>query len=199
MSPLFETIRVAGGRLWHIGYHNARMNGSRRAIFAAADILDLERAIAVPAGLGEGEFRCRVAYGETIDEVSITPYVRKNVTTLRLVEWGALDYAHKYSDRSAIDRLLSGAGTDDILIVRNGLVTDASIANVAFFDGERWLTPASPLLGGTARARLLDEGRIHTAEIRADRIGRYASVVLMNAMLEFDRAPRIATSRILPA
>lgn len=197
MSPLFETIRIARGRLWHAAYHTARMNGSRRALFGYADSIDLEKAVTVPAGPGDGVLRCRVDYGEGIDGISITPYVRKNVNTLRMVEGEGLDYAHKYSDRSAIDRLLAGAGTDDILIVRNGLVTDASYANVAFSDGDGWLTPASPLLAGTTRARLLDEGLIRTAEIRADRIGDYGAVVLMNAMLGIDLDHPVPVERIL--
>ncbi len=198
MSRLFETIRIEGGRLLHARYHNARMNGSRRALFGAADLIDLEAAVALPAGMGEGVFRCRVDYDERIAGISITPYARKRVGTLRLVEGGGLDYAHKYSDRSGIELLLEGAGTDDILIVRDGLVTDASHANVAFRDGDRWLTPASPLLGGTTRARLLDEGLLRAAEIRADRIGDFQEVVLMNAMIGLDLDHPVAAARILP-
>lgn len=197
MSPLFETIRIARGRLRHAAYHNARMNGSRRALFGSADPIDLNEAITLPAGTGDVVMRCRVDYGEGIDGISITPYVRKNVDTLRLVDGDGLEYAHKYSDRSAIDRLLAGAGTDDILIVRGGLVTDASYANVAFSDGGGWLTPASPLLAGTTRARLLDEGLLRAAEIRADRIGEYGAVVLMNAMLGIDLDHPIPVERIL--
>ena len=47
---------------------------------------------------------------------------------------------------------------DDILIVKNGLLTDTSIANIALYDGNDWYTPLHPLLKGTKRAELLDKG-----------------------------------------
>jgi 4-amino-4-deoxychorismate lyase len=46
-------------------------------------------------------------------------------------------------------------GCDDIIIVRNGFVTDASYANLIFRKGDEWFTPATFLLAGTMRAFLL--------------------------------------------
>ncbi|HLF14791.1 MAG TPA: aminotransferase class IV [Bacteroidota bacterium] len=198
MSLLFETIRVAGRRLCHLEYHNARLNSSRLELFGAGDFIDLGKEVAIPVGLGAGEFRCRVTYGERIDGVTFTPYVRKTVRSLTLVDAAGLGYAHKYADRSGIGLLLAGVKTDDILIVRDELVTDTSYANIAFFDGGKWLTPASPLLRGTTRARLLDEGRIHPEEIRTADLGRFSTAVLMNAMLGFDLDHRIPTGEIRP-
>ena len=60
---------------------------------------------------------------------------------------------------------------DDILIIRNGLITDMSYANVAFFDGTQWLTPRIPLLAGTCRERLLETGPIREADIADIRPG----------------------------
>ena len=37
---------------------------------------------------------------------------------------------------------------DEILITRNGLLTDTSIANIALFNGKEWHTPKHPLLKG---------------------------------------------------
>ncbi len=198
MFPLFETIRVAGGHPCHIAYHNSRLNRSRRELFGSADAIDLGKVIKVHAGSDAGDLRCRVTYGETIGEVSFTPYSRKPVGSLALVDGSGLEYAHKFVDRSGLDGLLAGAGADDILIVRNGLVTDASYANVAFYDGVNWLTPASPLLPGTARARLLDEGVIHPAEIDAADLGRFSMAVLMNAMLGFDLEHPVPAASIRP-
>ena len=33
---------------------------------------------------------------------------------------------------------------DEILITRNGLLTDTSIANIALFNGKEWHTPKHP-------------------------------------------------------
>ncbi len=55
-------------------------------------------------------------------------------------------------------------GHDDILIIRDGLLTDTSICNVALWNGTSWITPARPLFSGTMRAYLLDKGLVQ-AEI----------------------------------
>ena len=55
---------------------------------------------------------------------------------------------------------------DDILIVKNGLLTDTSIANIALYDGNDWYTPLHPLLKGTKRAELLDKGVLKEKEIK---------------------------------
>ncbi len=199
MFPLFETIRVAAGTPRHLAYHTARLNRSRRELFGSTDVIDL-------AGVIEGkiddifavEYRCRVTYGREIGEISFAAYVRKTIGSLALVDGGGLGYAHKYVDRSGIEERLAGCGADDILIVREGLVTDASIANVAFFDGSHWLTPASPLLPGTTRARLIDEGRVQPADIRASEIGRFSTVALMNSMVGFDLEHPIPVQTIIP-
>jgi 4-amino-4-deoxychorismate lyase len=72
------------------------------------------------------------------------------------------------------------------LIIKNELVTDTSIANIAFFDGEKWLTPKKPLLKGTTRARLLENGEIFEADIDVHTLKNYTQVALLNAMIDFD-------------
>ena len=62
------------------------------------------------------------------------------------------DYSFKFSNRKAIDDLLKFRnGCDDILIVRNGLITDTSYSNVVFRKDNMYFTPNFPLLNGTKR------------------------------------------------
>jgi 4-amino-4-deoxychorismate lyase len=196
MFPLFETIRIEGGIPANLSYHNERMNRSRRELYGLGDPLDLAAAIRVPDGDGSGVTKCRVAYGESIGDVTFTAYEPRPVRTLSIVDGGGIDYPHKFVDRSGIERLAAGVSTDDILIVKNGLVTDASFANVAFFDGSAWLTPSTPLLPGTTRARLLDVGLVRPAEISVSGIRSFAAAALMNAMIGFDTAHPVAIDAI---
>ena len=56
------------------------------------------------------------------------------------------------TDRSALDACFARRrGADDVIIVRRGLLTDSTVANLALFDPHtaRWYTPARPLLAGT--------------------------------------------------
>lgn len=57
---------------------------------------------------------------------------------------------------------------DEIIIIKNGLVTDTSFTNIAIYKHGMWLTPKHPLLLGTKRAALLEKGIIQEADITVD-------------------------------
>lgn len=132
-------------------------------------------------------YRCRIIYDAVSISIEYIPYQKRKIRKLQPVQADELYYALKYADRSALDALLLQKGdADDILIIKNSLVTDTSIANIAFFDGRRWLTPRHPLLKGTTRARLLDEQKIFEREIHLDDLDKYSHFALLNAMIGFD-------------
>ena len=93
---------------------------------------------------------------------------------------------NKSTDREALNRLFACRGErDDILIVRRGLLTDTSIANIALFDGKDWFTPKLPLLRGTCRTALIDNGIIKEKDIRPEELSSYSFVRLFNAMIKW--------------
>ena len=140
----------------------------------------------IPPQTDEGRIRCRVTYAQDILDIEYFPYRIRPVHTLKLIEGSTADYQYKYADRSALDALFAQRGkADDILIVRNGLLTDTSIANIALWDGLHWYTPAHPLLKGTHRARVLDEGILTERDIPVEEIKQYQKICLSNAMLHF--------------
>ena len=98
-----------------------------------------------------------------------------------------LDYSHKYINRKRLEKLFSQKGNcDDILIVKNGLITDTSFANILFYNGIEWLSPANPLLKGTQRQFLLETEQIITAEIRPSDLKYFKKARLVNAMMRFE-------------
>ena len=71
------------------------------------------------------------------------------------------------------DKLMELRGDkDDILIIKNGKVTDTSYANVVLSDKEgKCITPNSTyLLHGTRRASLLKSGKIRKAPVKCQKI-----------------------------
>jgi len=76
-------------------------------------------------------------------------------------------------------------GADDILIIKTGMVTDTYYGNVAFEKDGIWHTPQLPLLHGTQRQYLLDEGKIKERLITEDDLPNYGHVRVFNAMIEF--------------
>ncbi len=174
---------MVNGEVFHLEYHQRRLLHSLKVLGSDA-VLKLDTALSPPEG---GIFRCRVLYNEDqILDVNYHPYTARKIETLQAVVDNTVAYALKSADRSHLDRLfLQRGAADDILIIKNGLVTDTTIANIAFFDGEKWVTPSSPLLMGTTRQRLLDEHKIIEQEIRVEDMSNFGKVALMNAMLGF--------------
>ena len=158
--------------MWNLSYHNARMNTTRKRVWGNCPALSLED-ILKPEPWQE-RTRCRVVYGENIEEVVYIPYTIRQVSRL------------KSADRSMLNKLFALRGEkDDILIVKNGRITDTSIANVALWNGTEWHTPSFPLLKGTQRQFLLDRKQIIETDISVENLSSYSRICLFNAMIPF--------------
>jgi 4-amino-4-deoxychorismate lyase len=105
---------------------------------------------------------------------------------LKLVEADVV-YDYKYVYRTALDALFEKRGRcDDVLVVKNGFITDTTIANIAFGDSNGvWYTPATCLLRGTMRKYLLDSGRIFEASIRPGDLSEFRSFKVINALRDW--------------
>lgn len=185
MEQFLETIRIEGGVAFHLPYHVRRMNETLSRKLGLAEGLDLVAALGDVSAFRQ-RTRCRVVYDRTVRSVEFFPYRIRPVKSLLVVGDDHVDYGFKYADRSALDACFARRGEcDDVLIVRDGYVTDTSIANVAFLKDGAWYTPSVPLLKGTMRASLLDEGRICEARIAVDDLRQYSRLRLFNAMIPF--------------
>lgn len=182
-SPLLlETIKIAEGVIANLPYHQDRCDKSRQTLFQSADILNLTSVIQPPQ---TGLYRCRILYGEKLHSIEYIPYVQKEINSLKIVP-SNIDYALKYANRDALNTLLqSNKEVDEVIIEKEGYLTDITIANIAFYDGKQWFTPENPLLKGTMRAKLISEGFLQQREIRKKDLNNYTQVALINAMLGF--------------
>jgi 4-amino-4-deoxychorismate lyase len=184
---LLETIRVENGILKHVGYHNTRFNKTRRDLFGIDNEMQLEPAVIIPDHLTDGLYKCRVNYNPDIENVEFEPYTIKHIRSLKLLAADTIRYSYKFADRSPINQLFAKRGNcDDILIVKNGLIADTSYANIAFWDGQSWFTPAIPLLPGTARARLIHQKELQEANIKPANLDDFSRIRVFNAMMDVD-------------
>ena len=168
--------------IFHPEYHQRRLEATLQAYGIQAQY-DLHALLSPP---GQGLYRCRVLYDGNKIDISYRPYQMRTFNSLQAVEDNSIDYGYKYADREQLDALFAKrAESDDIVIVKNGLITDTTIANIAFFDGENWVTPAQPLLHGTTRQRLIDEGRLIEKTVSVQDLSLYSKVAVMNAMTGF--------------
>ena len=155
MCLFIESIRIENGVIYNLPYHNERLNRTRNVFWKDCTPINLIDYIRMPHK--KGIVKCRIVYEKEIKEIVYTPYSMREIDTLRIVHSDGINYTYKSTDREELNRLYVGRGdADDVLIVRNELITDTSIANVAFYDGCEWYTPQTPLLKGTQRAFLLD-------------------------------------------
>jgi 4-amino-4-deoxychorismate lyase len=197
MSLLLETIKVSNQKLQNIDYHNERLNRSRGELLGLTKELDLEKLIVIPANLENTVYKCRILYTEKIEQVEFLPYQIKPISNLKLVVADRINYDYKFADRSMLSLLSSKATASDILMIKNGFVTDTSYANIVFFDGKNWITPSTPLLKGTKRSKLLREKKIIENEIRAVDIPNFQFAKIINAMIDLEESPIIPIDKIL--
>jgi len=184
MCLLVETIRVNDGRYCHLGYHQARVDHTMGILFPDASPVNLEM-IPIPDHARTGIVKCRIVYDGEIRRIEFIPYFPKKILSLKLVQADRLEYPFKYLNRSDIEQLLTDyKDYDEIILVKNGYITDSSFSNLAFRKGEVWFTPDEPLLRGTCRYRLIEAGILHPVKIRPDEIHHYTHISLINAMLD---------------
>jgi 4-amino-4-deoxychorismate lyase len=199
MSLLVETIKVQNGNFQNIIFHNERINRSLYAIYGLKRNSDLAKIIEVPVFARKGVFKCRVIYDDKTIKVEFLKYIFRSIMSLKVIVNENICYPYKYIARDKINRLMEMRGDfDDILIIKNGMVTDSSCANVIFREPDgHWVTPASYLLPGTRRASLLQSGQINETIIGYNDINKYTAVKLINAMLDISDTEEIPIRNII--
>lgn len=197
MFPLFETIKVVDNSLLNIDYHNARVNFSRKSLLNSKDQWDLSQLIKLPLLQPSTIYKCRFVYNANVIDVEFLPYAVKRLQTLKLVECPHLNYPFKYRDRKALDEIMQqNRQFDDVIIVKNGMITDCSFANMVFFDGAKWVTPCTPLLKGTKRQKYIDEGMILEREISVSDLKCFTNARIINAMVDLEECADISMNNI---
>ena len=184
MKPdtLLETIRCDGGIAHHLSYHQHRLNTSLSSLGIDSQY-NLTNLITPP---DNALYRCRFLYDAFHYTVEYHPYSPKPIRSFRLIHDDTIAYSLKYANRNALNKLFDARdGCDDILIVKNGYLTDTTIANISLFIDNQWFTPETPLLKGTTRSRLIDEGKITPADLNVFDARNASKIALMNAMTGF--------------
>jgi len=184
-NEFLETIKIDGSKVYNLEYHQKRYMSVLKS-FGVNDTKELSEYIKPPK---DGLYRCRLIYTpDDIEKINVEyiEYKKRGIKKLKLIYDNDISYSFKSTDRGALNRLYDKRQDgDDILIVKDNLLTDTSIANIAFYDGV-WKTPKTPLLKGTTRQRYLDEGKLLEEDIHVGDIKNYSKVALLNAMVDFD-------------
>ena len=197
-EPYFiETIKVVDGKFLNLPYHMERMNATMIAFFNTTIFVELWIGD-IPEELRTGVVKCRIIYSYRNVKVEYERYQIRKISSLKLVSADNLDYSFKYADRSSLNTLLEQKGDcDDILIVKDGYITDTSYSNVVFENASGLYTPSTYLLAGTKRKYLLDKGIINQAEIKVEDIQKYNKLHIINAMIDLQDNVKLDISGLL--
>ena len=171
----------------NLEWHQFRFDFSTSKYYGKETAYKIEDTLSIPEKYSRGIIKARFSYNATEYLWNFEPYVLQEINSLKIIYDDNIDYQLKYSDRSYLENLYSKKGEcDDILIVKNGMITDTSYCNIVFFDGTNWITPAFPLLKGTCREQLLHQKKIQAEIIKPDQLDFFKSFKLINAMRDIN-------------
>jgi len=186
MCQFLETIQLRDGEFKRLAWHQRRMNKAMSDYYPEATVPILAKKLSEMIFPIDGLYKCRVIYDTEIRKIEFLPYTLPVIRTLKMLDTDMASLPYKMADRSGYQTLfVQKAECDDVLLVKDGLLTDTSYCNIALYDGINWITPLEPLIRGVNREELLDEGRLIAKDISMDALKNFQRIRLFNALIEF--------------
>ncbi|WP_419212491.1 aminotransferase class IV [Maribacter sp. X9] len=187
------------GRIQNAQYHELRFQHSYFEYFGKPPSFSLFQGIELSDVDLSQKHKLKISYNASGTSWTITEYRNSLPKKLRLVFDDTIAYALKFTDREKLNTLYQQKkDCEDVLIVKNGLITDASYANILFRKGEEMVTPLKPLLPGTCRTRLLASQTILEEDVHYTNLPEFTSFQLINAMNDYNPQGWVSIDNILP-
>lgn len=196
---LLESISLYNGFCPLLPWHQERMDRTCQLLKNSQSPFQLKDALSDYELPTTGWYKIRVLYHPVgIYEVVCAPYQLKPILRLQYMPADDLEYSLKWALRTDIEQRVAQKkpNIDDVIFLKNGLLTDTSYCNLACFDGQNWYTPATPLLAGTRRASLLHTGTLQEADLRPADVQHMQKIRLFNALIGWEQEMDIEISRI---
>lgn len=175
----FETIKCEDFEVFNLDYHQKRVANTIGLNINLQEYIN---------PISEELLRCKFIYDENgVVDVLYFPYKKREIKSFKIIFDNEIEYSKKYLNRAKLDELYEKRDDcDEVIIIKNEIVTDTTIANIAIFYENSWITSKNCLLDGTTRARLLEEKKLFEKDITLDMLKNASKVALMNAMIGFD-------------
>ncbi len=181
-----ETIYVKNGNILNLDYHLERMKRTAQHFKWKTDINEKLKVKSEKYKKSE-KLRMRVVYNEKeIINIETFPIKERKFKKFKIIKTDNFDYKFKYKNRDFFTLHFSFyTNFDEFILIKNNLITDTTISNLAFYTGKEWLTPKYPLLKGTKRAELLDKGFLKEENIQKSDLKYFKKMAMINAILGF--------------
>ncbi|MEO6132617.1 MAG: aminotransferase class IV [Saprospiraceae bacterium] len=192
MKQFLETICIRDGQPQNLEWHQRRVDETLKNFYPVHHhTWTIDKWIDVPLEFQEGLVRCRIVYDAHLLSIHYFLYTSRMIHSLKLIEGPpGIDYRYKYADRKTIEELYNQRrNADDVLITKDGWITDTSIGNIAFGKNGRWYTPSIPLLAGTTWKRLISRGILIPKPIHQSEILTFDHFKTFNAMNDWEQSP----------
>ncbi|MEA5099631.1 MAG: aminotransferase class IV [Bacteroidales bacterium] len=177
----FESLKLVGERFSNIELHQQRIDLTCK-VFSINSKIEL-KDISIPNFNDDLVRKCRIIYSKDDFSVSFSEYKQRKIENLKVVFDDTIDYSYKFENRDRLNSLFEDrGGCSDIIIVKNGCLTDTSFSNIVLFDGDKYFTPSSFLLNGTMRQKLLRDKIIFEKDVKLEDVHRFKKLFLINAL-----------------
>lgn len=196
MYQFIETIKIQNGIPQNLEYHQQRMVNTIKNFYSVKNFPNISETLRDIEFDSNKLFKCRILYTSQIDKVDFNEYNKKEIRSIKIIACDYINYDYKFSDRTLLNQLLTEARTDEIIIIKNGLVTDSSYSNLVFQKSNHLYTPANPLLKGTKRQQLIDKKIICEKIITEAEVETFEYFYLINSMLDLDDTNKFPISII---
>ncbi len=197
MYQFIETICYKNGLFERIDLHTNRLNRTRHHFFGNQIAINLFDHLKVPQDLINSTVKCTVTYSNEIEHISYSDYQMRAVNSLKLIDHNLIDYSFKYANREELGELYSKRGEcDDILIVKDGFLTDSFYANLVLLRENRWYSMLNPLLLGTRLLSYVQESLVTPVLVSPDDLHLYSEARIINAMISIENSPIIPIQNI---
>jgi 4-amino-4-deoxychorismate lyase len=185
MCQLIESISLYQGKFLNLEGHEQRYAASFEDCFGVLPKSTISNYLSACTFPTKGWYKCRLLYDLNTLSAEFVPYSRPTIQRVSIVEAETIAYPHKYASRPQLDELFYQKGfADEIIMIKNGRVTDAYYFNLIFEKKSVWYTPATPLLKGTMRQQYLDNKKLIPVDIDRKDIINFDLIHFINAMNE---------------
>lgn len=186
MSQFLETIKLNNGVFERLSLHQSRIESAMNDFYPEVKPVNLKESLENLIYPKNGLYKCRIIVDKEIKFIEFLPYNPPIIKSLKIIKTEIPSVQYKMADRSNYQfEFAKRNECDDVLLVKNGFLTDTSYCNIALYDGNKWFTPRYPLIAGVNRAQLLNEEQIFLKDIKLDELLNFQYINLFNALNEF--------------
>jgi len=183
MFPFFESISLRNGKIENLEQHQHRVDRTFFKFYPNKKALQLKEILFKIELPEQGHYKIKISYHYDDHQCQIQRYEAQIFEKFILIPSNDLNYNFKFTDRQLIESYKRNLKShEEIIMLKNNFITDASFANLIFYDGIKWWTPTTFLLPGTMRAVLLKEKKIQEVKISIQDLSRFKKFALINAM-----------------